>query len=377
MDKRDYYEILGIGKDASEEEIKKAYRKLARKYHPDVNPDNKTESEEKFKEVSEAYEVLVDKEKRERYDRYGHSGVFEQGGGFQWSDFTHFQDIEDIFRDSPFGSSIFEMFFGGRSRRRGPRRGNDLRYDITISLQDAFKGYDKTVSINKRIVCPECNGAKSRKGTKPVTCPKCRGNGQVKIVRNTVFGQFASVATCDKCHGTGQFISDPCPRCRGNGSVMGKKKIKLKIPAGIEDNSHLRIRGEGEPSPNNGPPGDLFVVVHIKPDSKFYRDGTELHYEQQISFPQAALGDEIMVETIDGKVKMTIPPGTQHGNVFRLRGKGMPDARSGRRGNEHVKINVQIPEKLTDEQKKLIRKLGKSFGLDISEKKGFFKNIGF
>jgi len=376
LSKRDYYEVLGVPKDASEDEIKKKYRKLARKHHPDLNPDNKEEAEEKFKEVSEAYEVLMDKDKRARYDRFGHEGVFNQGGGgFQWSDFTHYEDISDIFGD--LGGSIFDMFFGGggRSRQRS-NKGADLRYDISISLKDAFKGLEKVLSLNKNIECSECGGSGAKKGTSPTTCPKCKGSGQVQVVRSTPFGRFASVSLCDRCHGRGSIIEDPCPKCRGNGHVPGNKKIKVKVPAGIEDGSHIRITGEGNPSSSGGQPGDLYVVVHVETDPKFKRDGTELLYELDISYPQATLGDEVDVETIDGKVKMKIPPGTQHGKIFRLRGKGMPGLRSGRRGDQHVRVSIDVPLTLTNEQKELITKLGKTLGHKPKEqKKSFFDNF--
>ena len=382
-EKQDYYELLGVDRGASEDEIKKAYRKLARKYHPDLNPENKDEAEAKFKDVSEAYEVLMDKDKRARYDQFGHAGVNQNGGGFQWSDFTHYSDIEDIF--GGLGGSIFDMFFGGgrASRRRGPQKGGDLRYDMTISLSNAFSGLEKALTLEKNIVCDECNGSRAKKGTSPRTCPQCHGSGQMQSVRNTPFGQFASVTACNMCGGTGQFIDEPCPACRGKGSVRGKRKIAVKIPAGIDDGAHIRVAGAGNPSSSGGPPGDLYVVVHVEQDPRFYREGTEIVAEQNITFPQAALGDEVMVETIDGKVKMKIPPGTQHGAVLRLKGKGMPDMRTGRRGDQHVRILISVPTKLNDEQRTLIEKLGKSFGNNVSsggkpkkKKKGIFESLG-
>ncbi len=383
-DKQDYYELLGVGRSASDDEIKKAYRTLARKYHPDLNPENKEEAEEKFKNVSEAYEILMDKDKRARYDQFGHEGVNQNGSGFQWSDFTHYSDIEDIF--GGLGGSIFDMFFGGgrSSRRRGPQKGSDLRYDMSLSLVDAFKGMGKTLTLEKSIICDECGGTRAKKGTSPRTCPQCHGTGQVQAVRNTPFGQFASVAACNMCYGSGQFIDEPCPKCRGKGSVRGKRKISVKIPAGIDDGSHIRVGGEGNPSASGGPPGDLYVVVHVEQDARFYREGTEIVVDQQISFPQAALGDEVMVETIDGKVKMKIPAGTQHGAVLRLKGKGMPDMRTGRRGDQHVRVLLSIPKKLTNEQRSLIEQLATAFGTDVSsgtkkskkKKKGIFESLG-
>ena len=383
-DKQDYYELLGVDRGASDDEIKKAYRKLARKYHPDLNPDDKEAAEEKFKNVSEAYEVLMDKDKRARYDQFGHEGVNQNGSGFQWSDFTHYSDIEDIF--GGLGGSIFDMFFGGgrSGRRRGPQKGSDLRYDMSISLVDAFKGMEKTLTLEKNIVCEECGGSRAKNGTVPRTCPQCQGAGQVQAVRNTPFGQFASVAPCNMCNGSGQVIDEPCPKCRGKGSVRGKRKISVRIPAGIDDGSNIRVSREGNPSSSGGPPGDLYVVVHVEQDARFYREGTEIVVDQHISFPQAALGDEVMVETIDGKVKMRIPAGTQHGAVLRLKGKGMPDMRTGRRGDQHVRVLLSIPTKLTDEQRSLIEQLGKSFGTDVASgtkkskkrKKGLLESLG-
>lgn len=362
--KKDYYELLGVAKDAGEDEIKKAYRKLARTYHPDLNPENKEEAEERFKEVSEAYEVLMDKDKRARYDQYGHEGVYSNGaGGFQWSDFTHYSDIEDLF--GGLGGTIFDMFFGGGrggSRRRGPQKGADLRYDLSVTLHQAFEGLEKSLTLEKSVTCPECGGSRAKKGTSPRTCPQCHGTGQMQSVRNTPFGQFASVSPCSMCSGTGQFIEEPCPACRGRGAVRGKRKIDVRIPAGIEDGAHIRVSGEGNPSPSGGPQGDLYVVVHVEQDPRFYREGTEVVHERHISYPQAALGDEITVETIDGKVKMRIPSGTQHGAVLRLRGKGMPDMRTGRRGDQHVKVLVDVPTSLTDEQRGLLEQLAASFG---------------
>ena len=370
VSEQDYYDTLGVSRDASEDEIRKAYRKLARKYHPDVNPDNKEESEEKFKEISEAYEVLMDKEKRARYDQYGKEGVFNGGsGGFQWSDFTHYQDIEDIFGD--LGGSIFDMFFGGgRRSRRGPQRGSDLRYDISITLHDAFEGMEKTLTLEKMVECPECEGTRSASGSEPETCSKCNGRGQVQAVRNTPFGQFATVMACDACHGTGRIVNDPCSRCRGTGSVRGKKSLKVRIPSGIENGSHIRLAGEGNPSTTGGPPGDLYVVVHVEQDKRFAREGTELLSEETITFPQAALGDEITVETIDGRVKMTVPKGTQHGKMLRLKGKGMPRLRSGGQGNLVVEVKVDVPRKLSARERELVEQLAREMDVDTRESLG-------
>ncbi len=366
-EKRDYYEVLGIEKSASQDDIKKAYRKLAKKFHPDMNQDNKAEAGEKFKEVSEAYEVLADPQKRQKYDQYGHAGINSTfgGDGFQWQDFTHYQDISDIFGDFG-GGSIFDMFFGGGGRRRqsssGPARGSDLRYDIQITLKDAAKGMDKTLDIPHSVRCQECNGTGAQKGSSPKTCATCHGQGQVKQVQNRGYSQFISIGACPTCMGAGQIIEKPCQKCGGQGSVRKTSRIEVNIPAGADDGTRLRLRGEGEAGARGGPSGDLYVVVHVQDDPKFQRQGPHLLTEVDVEFVQAALGDEITIETIDGKVSMNIPAGTQPGDIFRLKGKGMPVMGGRGNGDLHIKVNLAVPKKLSLEQKRILKEFADASG---------------
>lgn len=371
MSKRDYYEVLGISKDATEQEIKKAYRKLARKYHPDMNPGDK-EAEAKFKEVTEAYEVLSDPEKRRQYDQFGHAGMNGQGGfggfegfgGFSGADFGGFGDI-------------FEMFFGGGGRRRnGPVKGADLKYNLDITFEEAAFGVEKDIAITKNETCGKCAGTGAAPGTKPRTCDVCHGSGQVQYAQNTPFGRFVQTRTCDKCHGSGKIIDQPCLSCHGEGIVRKQKKIHIRVPAGVDTGSRLRVSGEGEPGLRGGPPGDLFVYVRVKAHKIFTREGNDVICEIPISFPQAALGDEIEVPTLDGKVKLKIPEGTQSGTYFRLRGKGIPDLHGYGRGDQHVKVVIQTPTKLTEEQKNLLRKYAATFGEHPQGvEKGFFEKM--
>jgi len=378
MAKRDYYEVLGLSKGATEEEIKKAYRKLARQYHPDVNKDDK-EAAEKFKEINEAYHVLSDPEKRARYDQFGHAGV-DQGeagdfGGFGgFGDFGNFGSFgEDIFGD------IFENFFGGgmgRTRRSGPIRGADLRYDLSITLEEAAFGADKEIEVERMESCDICNGTGAKPGTRPKTCPQCQGSGQIKHVQNTAFGRFVNVTTCPACHGEGYIIEEPCHKCHGSGKIRVSRKIKVKIPAGVDTGSKLRMSGEGEPGQKGGPPGDLYIFIRVKPHKLFVRNGDDLIYETPISFVQAALGDEIEIPTLEEKVKLKIPEGTQPGTKFRLKGKGIPHIRGIGRGDLHIKVNVVIPKKLNDKQKELLRKFAEISGDELKQQsKGFFSKV--
>ncbi|UCE80915.1 MAG: molecular chaperone DnaJ [Methanobacteriota archaeon] len=363
--KRDYYEILGIDKDANSDEIKKAYRKLAMKYHPDKNKDNPKEAEEKFKELSEAYEVLADQEKRIRYDQYGHAGVestFRQGG-FDWSDFTHFEDISDIFGGFSgfgFGGSIFDQFFGGRPRR-GPMEGQSLRYDIEISLEEAAKGVEKELKIPHTIQCKTCNG-QGALAEDLKTCSMCKGSGQVQRSQKRGYTSFVSITACPTCKGAGRQITKPCKSCGGAGYTKTTSKIEVSVPKGAEEGMRLRIRGAGEASVNGGPPGDLYIVVHIAPHEVFERDGRNLYIEAPISFGEAALGAEIEVPTLTGTALVKIPPGTQTGTVFRLKGKGIHDLRGHGEGDEFVSVLVVTPSKMTAEQKDLMRRLADSIG---------------
>ena len=362
-DKRDYYEVLGVDKTADEKEIKKAYRKLAMKYHPDVSEEEG--SEEKFKEISEAYAVLSDDEKRQRYDQFGHAGM----DGFTAEDFYQNVNFEDIFQGFDIGN-IFEMFgFGGgssRSNRGGPQKGSDIYTEIPITLEEAFNGCEKEIKITRSEICPTCNGSKSKPGVEPETCPTCKGTGQIKEVSNTFLGQMVNVRPCRHCGGTGKIITDPCEECRGKGSVRKSKTIKLEIPEGVDEGNHLRVSGEGNCGEKPGLEGDLIVTVHIKQDKRFTREGDNLYYEQQISFPQAALGDIISIPTIEGKeVEFKVTPGTQSGTIFKLRGQGMNSVRHSGRGNLYVTATVVVPKKLNQKQKKLLNEFAEISGEEI------------
>ena len=364
--KRDYYEVLGVEKSASQDEVKKSYRKLAKKHHPDMNQDNKAEAEEKFKEVSEAYEVLADPKKRDTYDQYGHSGLNGAfgGDGFQWNDFTHQSDVNDIF-GGDFGS-IFDTFFGGGGRRRrsptGPSRGSDLRYDMQITLKAAAKGLVQTVSIPHNKQCKECAGTGAAKGSSPITCQNCHGSGQVKNVQQRGYSQYISIGACGSCNGAGQIIKKKCNVCHGQGSVPKTSKIEVNIPPGADTDTRLRLRGEGEAGKRGGPSGDLFIIVHVKSDPTFRREGSHLITEVDLNFVQAALGDDIMVNTIDGQASMKIPAGTQPGTMFRLRGKGMPSLQGRGNGDLHVLVNLAVPEKLNGEQKRILKEFDEAGG---------------
>ncbi|MGZ8316200.1 MAG: molecular chaperone DnaJ [Telluria sp.] len=344
MAKRDFYEILGVAKGASEEEIKKSYRKLAMKYHPDRNPDSK-ESEEKFKEVKEAYEMLTNPEKREAYDRYGHAGVDPNmggGGGFGGGGFA--DSFGDIFGD---------IFGGGRGRGAGPQvyRGADLRYNLEITLEQAAHGFDTTIRVPSWDKCDTCHGTGAKPGTSPTTCTTCAGHGQVRMQQ----GFFSIQQTCPKCHGSGKVITDPCAPCGGQGRIKRNKTLEVKIPAGIDNGMRIRSSGNGEPGTNGGPSGDLYVEIHIKPHAVFQREGDDLHCEMPISFVKATLGGEIEVPTLSGKVSFTIPEGTQSGKTFRLKSKGIKGVRSGYAGDLFCHVVVETPVKLTDKQKDLLK----------------------
>lgn len=379
MSKRDYYEILGVSKNASSEEIKAAYRKLALKYHPDKNPSNRKEAEEKFKEISEAYEVLSDSQKRATYDQFGHEGLQGafRGGGFDWSDFTHFSDIEDLFGSfgdffRGFGIDIdsFGGGWGGGGRR--VRRGSDLQYSLEISFEEAAFGTEKTVHIPRYEICPVCNGEGTKPGTKKADCSQCGGSGQIR----SVTGFFSLTRTCNRCGGEGKIIKVPCTRCRGEGRVRLERKISVKIPAGIDDGFRLRITGEGEAGMRGGRRGDLYILVYVKPHPIFGRHNNDIICEVPISFVQAALGSEVDVPTLNGKARMKIPAGTQSGKIFRLRGKGIPNLRGGGRGDEHVRIIVETPTNLNSEQRKILEEFARSCGEEVNPiTRSFMKKI--
>lgn len=372
--KRDYYEILGVEKSASDADIKKAYRKLAKQYHPDVNQEDKS-AEAKFKEVNEAYEILSDPQKRGQYDRFGHAGVdpnaFAGGAGQGFGDFD-FGGIGDIF-ESFFGGSGF-----GRSTktRNGPQKGADLRYSAEITFEEAAFGVEKEVGVQRLETCATCGGSGAKPGTSPTTCQHCGGSGQVQYKQSTPFGQFVNIKTCDVCHGEGKIIVNPCGTCGGKGKVRKSVKIKLNIPAGIDDGQTISLRGEGEPGSKGGPAGDLFVTVKIRQHAIFKRQGNDIICEIPITFVQAALGSELEVPTLDGKVRYTIPEGTQTGSVFRLKNKGIPFLRGSGRGDLYIKVDIDVPKKLNERQKAILKEFADMSGDDVHEqRKGFFDKM--
>lgn len=379
-DKRDYYEVLGVAKSATQDELKKAYRSLAKKYHPDLNPGDK-DAEAKFKEVNEAYEILSNPEKKEKYDRFGFAGVDPsygagQGGsgfgGFGFGDGADF-DLGDIF-GSFFGG------FGGSSRSNNPnapRRGNDIQASLTLTFEEAAKGCTKTVDFMRIEVCDECAGSGAAKGTSPQTCPDCGGRGQINVQQRTPFGTISTVKTCQKCGGKGTFTPTPCQKCRGAGRIRRPVKKTVNVPAGIDDGQAFTVRGEGNKGLNGGPSGDLRIGVSVKPHQFFERDGFNVWCDVKISFAQAALGDEITVPTLDGQVKYTVPAGTQPGNVFKLKGKGIQVVGTSKRGDQLVRMNIDVPKSLTEKQKELLREFNASLGgkkIEAEEKKGIFGN---
>ncbi|NLC76761.1 MAG: molecular chaperone DnaJ [Clostridia bacterium] len=375
MAKRDYYEVLGVSREATQEEIKKAYRKLTRKYHPDVNPGDK-EAEEKFKEITEAYEVLGDEQKRANYDRFGHAGTDGAGfgggfGGFQGTGFGGFEDIFDMF----FGGSGFGG--GGRSATRRPQRGADLRYDLSSSFEEAAFGTKKDISIPRTETCTTCGGSGAAPGTTPTSCHVCGGSGQVQTTQNTPFGRFQSIRTCHHCHGTGEVITSPCGTCHGQGRVRRTRKISITIPAGVDTGSRLRVSGEGEAGTLGGPSGDLYVIIKVRPHKVFQRKNQDVYLEIPISVVQAALGDEIEVDTLDGKSKLRVPEGTQTGATFTLKGKGIPKLHGSGRGDQHVTVHVVVPTNLNDKQKQLLKEFGKTLGqsnFNVKDK-SFFEKV--
>ena len=372
-EKRDYYEVLGIQKGASEDEIKKAYKKLARKYHPDMNPGDK-EAEEKFKEVNEANEILSDPEKKARYDQFGFAGVDPNygagaGGGAYGGGFD-FGDLGDIF------GSFFGGGFGGGQRRNpnAPQRGESIRASVSVSFTEAAFGCEKSVTLERSEQCPTCKGNGCAPGTTPEICPDCHGTGTVQTRRQTPMGVFASNGPCRKCGGTGQLIHQPCPDCRGTGAVRKRKTIKVNIPAGIDHGQTISLRGQGNAGKNGGPAGDLLITVMVQPHELFHRDGVDVFCEAPITFAQAVLGAELEIPTIDGKVKYSIPEGTQTGTVFRLKGKGIPVLNGRGRGDQYVTVTIETPRNLNKEQKEALRRFSETLGESNYEKrKSFFK----
>jgi len=369
MIKKDYYNILGVDKNASQQEIKKAYRQLARKYHPDVNLGNK-EVEEKFKKINEAFEVLGNPEKRTQYNQFGHSAFRpEDLGGFRGFDFN------DLFRDFGFGD-IFDVFSGFRPRRAERRQqGVDIRFDYTITLEDAFNGLETKIQVPRFEKCGVCKGSGAKPGTRPKKCPNCDGTGEIRRVRRMGFMQMVNVSTCPKCGGSGEFIETPCPDCKGTGKERKLKTIKLKIPPGVDEGSYLRLVGEGELSNGNSPRGDLYVAIHMKSHYIFERHEDDLYCKSSISFTKACLGGEIEVPTINGKAKIKIPIGTESHTVFRLRSQGMPNLHNRKRGDQLVKVIVEVPKKLSKKQKELLKEFSKESGEEAKISKGFFERL--
>lgn len=366
--KRDYYEVLGVPRTVTKEELKKQYRKLAREYHPDVN--SAPDANDRFKEISEAYEVLSDDDKRSAYDRFGHAGM-NGGAGFGGFDPSNFGGFADI----------FEEFFGGfggqtRRRRQGPRRGVDLRYDLNISFQEAIFGAEKDIEYRRPETCSDCQGSGAEAGTRPTTCTTCNGSGEVRRVQQSILGQFVNVGTCPACNGTGEIIQNQCRTCSGRKQVEKTVTKKVKVPPGVDNDTQIRLSGEGGAGTDGGPAGNLFVVLNVAPHEFFQRRGDDVILDLQINVAQAALGDEIMIPTVDGETELQIPAGTQSGKVFRLRGLGVPKLdRTGRganvgRGDQLVVIQVAVPKSLTAEQKKLFQELGRSLGREVVPQRG-------
>ena len=362
MSKRDYYEVLGVSKTASKDEIKKAYRKLSKQYHPDINKAE--DAADKFKEIKEAYEVLSDDQKRAQYDQFGHANPNQGfgGGGFSGDFGGGFGGFEDI----------FSSFFGGGSRRRdpnAPRQGSDLQYTMTINFEDAAFGKETTIEIPREENCDTCKGTGAKPGTKVETCSHCSGSGQINVEQNTPFGRIVNRSTCPHCRGTGKHIPSKCTSCSGTGKVKKRKKINVKIPAGIDDGQQLRVSGQGEPGINGGPSGDLYVVFHVREHEFFERDGDDVYCEVPLTFVQAALGDEIQVPTLHGKVNLKIPAGTQTGTRFRMKGKGIPNVHGRGQGDQHIIVKIVTPKKLNEKQKQLLKEFAEISGSTVDDQK--------
>lgn len=370
MNNTEYYDRLGVSKDASQDEIKRAYRKMSKKYHPDINKE--PGAEEKYKEVQEAYETLSDDQKRAAYDQYGPDGAngFGGQGGFGGFDGgAGFGGFEDI----------FSSFFGGGATRNpnAPRQGDDLQYRVNLSFEEAIFGAEKEVHYNREATCKTCSGSGAKPGTSPVTCGRCHGQGVINVDTQTPLGMMRRQVTCDVCHGTGQEIKEPCQTCHGTGHEKQSHKVSVKIPAGVETGQQIRLAGQGEAGFNGGPYGDLFVIINVNPSDKFTRDGSTIYYTLNISFVQAALGDTVEVPTVQGNVEMTIPAGTQTGKTFRLKGKGAPRLRGGSQGDQHVTVKIVTPTKLNDAQKEALLAFAKASGDEkiAPQKKGFFNKV--
>ncbi|GEK88157.1 molecular chaperone DnaJ [Alkalibacterium putridalgicola] len=376
-EKEDFYDLLGVSKDASQDEIKKAYRKLSKKYHPDINKAD--DAEDKFKKISEAYEVLSDEQKRAAYDQYGHASTdpnFGAGGGFGGG----FGGAGGGFGGGGF-EDIFEQFFGGGGRRRNPnapRQGEDLQYVMDLEFKEAIFGKETTIRYNREEECDNCNGSGAKPGTSPQTCSTCHGAGQVNAERNTPFGRVMTQQVCPTCNGTGKEIKEKCPVCHGDGHTKQQHSVKVTVPAGVEDGNQMRLQNQGDAGENGGPYGDLYVIFRVKASKTFERRGSEIYYELPINMVQATLGDELEVPTVHGKVKFKIPAGTQPGTTFRLRGKGAPRLRGTGNGDQHIKVKVVVPDKLTQDQAEHLRKFAEASDYDNVVEQGdssFFSKV--
>ncbi|MGQ9586500.1 MAG: molecular chaperone DnaJ [Anaerolineae bacterium] len=355
-DGKDYYEVLGVPRNASEQEIKKAYRRLARQYHPDVNKE--ADSEARFKEINEAYQVLSDPEKRATYDRFGRAGLSGMGGVGGFGDFG-FGSFDDL----------FESFFGGFERRttvrRGPVKGENLKVSLTLEFEEAVFGCEKEIEVTRLEECPQCRGTGAEPGTQPIRCPQCNGTGEVRRVQQSILGSLVNVSTCPRCGGAGEVIPTPCTACRGSKRVAASRKIMVEIPAGVNNGTQIRLAGEGEPGQRGGPPGNLYVILSVREHPFFKRQGDDIYLQLNINVAQAALGDQVRVPTLDGEVELSIPAGTQTGKTFRLRGKGVPHLRSNGRGDQYVVVQVVVPTELTAEQRELFLKLSRTLGREV------------
>ena len=355
-DGKDYYEVLGVPRNASEQEIKKAYRRLARQYHPDVNKE--ADSEARFKEINEAYQVLSDPEKRATYDRFGRAGLSGMGGFGGFGDFG-FGSFDDL----------FESFFGGFERRttvrRGPVKGENLKVPLTLEFEEAVFGCEKEIEVTRLEECPQCRGTGAEPGTQPIRCPQCNGTGEVRRVQQSILGSLVNVSTCPRCGGAGEVIPTPCTACRGSKRVAASRKIMVEIPAGVNNGTQIRLAGEGEPGQRGGPPGNLYVILSVREHPFFKRQGDDTYLQLNINVAQAALGDQVRVPTLDGEVELSIPAGTQTGKTFRLRGKGVPHLRSNGRGDQYVVVQVVVPTELTAEQRELFLKLSRTLGREV------------
>lgn len=373
-DKRDYYEVLGVSKGATGDEIKKAYRKEAKKYHPDLHPGDK-EAEKKFKEVNEAYEVLSDSDKKARYDQFGHAGVDPNFGAGQGAGGYGFDDFGDIFSNI-FGGGFGGGFGGSSQRRNGPVRGADVRQVIDITFEEAAFGCKKNITVNKQENCPTCNGSGAKPGTSPVTCKRCGGSGQVKTQTRTPLGYMTNISACPDCRGEGKIIMEPCKNCRGSGRIRKQRTIEINIPQGINNGQTMQVSGQGEPGLRGGPSGDLLVTIRLKPHPIFKREDFDVFINIPITFVQAALGATIRVPTLDGVVEYDIPEGTQSGTVFKLRGKGVPYIRGKNRGDEYVTVEVEIPKNINSKQKAILKEFDEaSSEKDYKKRRSWFDKM--